>query len=246
MYLCTVVILLTRLLLKWCYCGHYVQPILVMFFFFFQAEDGIRDIGVTGVQTCALPIFGKSMATQVISLAPAARRIDIDTEVDWHETECLLKAAFPMDLRAERSAAETQFGYVERATHTNTSWEAAKFEFCAHRFLHVAEPGFGVAIVNDSTYGHDVTRDVRPDGGTTTTVRLSLLRAPRFPDPQTDQGLHRMRYALVPAADLLDATREGTRINLPERRVPGRHAVKDGDRGCHQRQGVSRVRVDEH
>ena len=26
------------------------------FFFFFQAEDGIRDIGVTGVQTCALPI----------------------------------------------------------------------------------------------------------------------------------------------------------------------------------------------
>src|SRR3712207_7366810 len=29
-----------------------------MFAFFFQAEDGIRDIGVTGVQTCALPIFG--------------------------------------------------------------------------------------------------------------------------------------------------------------------------------------------
>src|SRR5438445_7479758 len=28
-----------------------------MSFFFFQAEDGIRDIGVTGVQTCALPIF---------------------------------------------------------------------------------------------------------------------------------------------------------------------------------------------
>ena len=27
------------------------------FFFFFQAEDGIRDIGVTGVQTCALPIY---------------------------------------------------------------------------------------------------------------------------------------------------------------------------------------------
>src|SRR3712207_8032865 len=30
--------------------------IVHMFFFFFQAEDGIRDIGVTGVQTCALPI----------------------------------------------------------------------------------------------------------------------------------------------------------------------------------------------
>ena len=31
--------------------------IIVFFFFFFQAEDGIRDIGVTGVQTCALPIL---------------------------------------------------------------------------------------------------------------------------------------------------------------------------------------------
>ena len=28
------------------------------FFFFFQAEDGIRDVAVTGVQTCALPIYG--------------------------------------------------------------------------------------------------------------------------------------------------------------------------------------------
>jgi alpha-mannosidase len=163
--------------------------------------------------------------TQVISLAPGSGRVDIDTEVDWHESETFLKAAFPLDVRAERSAAETQFGYVYRATDTNTSWEAAKFEICAHRYLHVAEPGFGVALVNDSTYGHDVTRTVRADGGTTTTVRLSLLRAPRFPDPETDQGAHRMRFALVPGADLVDATREGLRLNLPERRVPGDAAV---------------------
>src|SRR5256886_14991826 len=31
-------------------------------FFFFQAEDGIRDLTVTGVQTCALPIFGAALA----------------------------------------------------------------------------------------------------------------------------------------------------------------------------------------
>src|SRR3712207_412436 len=38
-----------------------VQVIIVsLYFFFFQAEDGIRDIGVTGVQTCALPIFKAS------------------------------------------------------------------------------------------------------------------------------------------------------------------------------------------
>src|SRR5690349_22640522 len=32
--------------------------LVVLFFFFFQAEDGIRDLYVTGVQTCALPIYG--------------------------------------------------------------------------------------------------------------------------------------------------------------------------------------------
>ncbi|TQM45704.1 alpha-mannosidase [Pseudonocardia cypriaca] len=165
--------------------------------------------------------FGRSRVTQVISLPPGAGRVDLDTEVDWHEAETFLKVAFPLDLRAERSAAETQFGYVYRATDTNTSWEAAKYEICAHRYLHVGEPGFGVALVNDSTYGHDVTRDIRSDGGTTTTVRLSLLRAPRYPDPETDQGVHRMRFALVPGADLADATREGYRLNVPERRVPG-------------------------
>ena len=43
--------------------------------------------------------------------------------------------------------------------------------------------GYGVALITDSTYGHDVGRNTRNDGGTTTTVRLSLLRAPRSPDP---------------------------------------------------------------
>src|SRR3712207_8730944 len=36
---------------------------MLSFFFFFQAEDGIRDIGVTGVQTCALPIFDNTSLT---------------------------------------------------------------------------------------------------------------------------------------------------------------------------------------
>ncbi|GAA0896663.1 alpha-mannosidase [Pseudonocardia zijingensis] len=192
--------------------------------------------------------FGRSRVTQVISLPPGAGRVDVDTEVDWHESETFLKVAFPLDVRAERSAAETQFGYVYRATDTNTTWEAAKYEICAHRYLHVTEPGFGVALVNDSTYGHDVTRTVRPAangtaGGTTTTVRLSLLRAPRFPDPDTDQGVHRMRYALVPGADLADATREGHRLNLPERRVPGDTEVAPLVRVDHDGVVVSAVKL---
>jgi alpha-mannosidase len=181
----------------------------------------LDELAVEGAGVRIVRSFGASTATQLLSLPEDAKRLDIATEVDWHETEKFLKLAFPLDVRADRYASETQFGHFYRATHTNTSWEAAKFEACNHRFVHLEEPGFGVALVNDSTYGHDVARDVRDDGGTTTTVRASLLRAPRFPDPETDQGVHRFRHALVPGAAIADAVREGYRINLPERRVAG-------------------------
>ncbi|MFF4685689.1 alpha-mannosidase [Streptomyces sp. NPDC001307] len=185
------------------------------------------EAGEDGASVRIVRSFGASRVTQVLTLPPGERRLLIDTEVDWHETEKFLKLAFPLDLHAERYASETQFGHVFRPTHTNTSWESAKFEACNHRFVHLEEPGWGVAVVNDSTYGHDVTRTVRTDGdrGTTTTVRVSLLRAPRFPDPETDQGVHRFRHALVPGASIADAVREGWRVNLPERHVTGAHEV---------------------
>lgn len=188
--------------------------------------DELTAVEGDGATVRIVRSFGDSKVTQLLTLAPGAKRLDIDTEVDWHETEKFLKAAFPLDVHAERYASETQFGHFYRATHTNTSWEAAKFEACNHRFVHLEEPGWGVALVNDSTYGHDVTRTVRDtDAGTTTTVRVSLLRAPRFPDPETDQGVHRFRHALVPGAAIGDAVREGFRVNLPERRVTGEHEV---------------------
>jgi alpha-mannosidase len=165
--------------------------------------------------------FGDSTITQVVTLDVGHKRVDVDTDLDWHETEKLLKVGFDLDVTADRSAAEIQFGHVYRPTHSNTSWDAAKFEICAHRWVHVCEPGYGVAVVNDSTYGHDVTRRVRAGGGTTTVVRLSLLRAPRSPDPVTDQGRHQLRYALVPGATILDAVREGYAINLPLRAARG-------------------------
>ncbi|MCF3964803.1 glycoside hydrolase family 38 C-terminal domain-containing protein, partial [Streptomyces fuscigenes] len=167
--------------------------------------------------------FGSSRVTQSLSLPGGVKRLDIDTEVDWHETEKFLKLAFPLDVKADRYASETQFGHVHRPTHQNTSWEWAKFEACNHRFVHLEEPGWGVALVNDSTYGHDVTRQVRTGAGagTTTTVRASLLRAPRYPDPETDQGVHRFHHALAPGATIGDAVREGYRANLPERHVTG-------------------------
>ncbi|ANP50700.1 alpha-mannosidase [Streptomyces griseochromogenes] len=162
--------------------------------------------------------FGKgSKITQTIRVRAGSPRVDFETDIDWHEAEKILKAAFPVDLRAPYSSAEIQFGHVQRPTHTNTSWEAARFEVSGHRWVHIGEPGYGVAILNDSTYGHDVSRTVGEDGRTTTTVRLSLVRAPRVPDPGADQGRHRFTYSLLPGAEIADAVAEGYALNLPLR-----------------------------
>ena len=186
--------------------------------------DSVAEMSATDGGICVVRTLGASTITQTITLDGGT--VVFDTDLDWHEREKLLKAGFDLDVTADRSASEIQFGHVYRPTHTNTSWDAAKFEICAHRFVHVAEPGYGVAVVNDSTYGHDVTRRPRAGGGTSTVLRLSLLRAPRSPDPETDQGRHHLRYALVPGAGIVDAAREGYRINLPEREVAGAEPVE--------------------
>ncbi|RVX47535.1 alpha-mannosidase [Nonomuraea polychroma] len=165
--------------------------------------------------------FGASRIVQTIRLTAGSPRVEIETEIDWHEREKILKAAFPIDVHADRTAAEIQFGHVFRATHTNTSWDMARFEISCHRWIHLGEPGYGIALANDATYGHDVTRTTRADGGTTTTVRLSLVRAPRCPDPDADQGRHRMTYALVPGAAIGDAVAAGYALNLPLRVTSG-------------------------
>ncbi|MEU8817210.1 glycoside hydrolase family 38 C-terminal domain-containing protein [Actinoplanes sp. NPDC048796] len=170
--------------------------------------------------------FSKSTVKQTLTLAPGSRTLRIDQETDWHETEKFLKVAFPFAIQAEHVAAETQFGYQKRVTHTNTSWEAAKFEASMHRYVLVEEPGFGAALITDSTYGYDQTRDSTEEHGVTTTVRLSLLRAPRFPDPETDQGPQTCAYGLVIGAGVAEATEAGIAMNLPARAVTGAHGFE--------------------
>jgi alpha-mannosidase len=168
---------------------------------------------------------GSSTVEQRILLAAGAPSVEITTELDWRERHQLLKLGFALDVHAERAASETQFGHVFRPTHANTSWEHARFETCAHRWVHVGEPGYGVAVTNDCLYGHDIGRTTRPDGGTTTTVRLSLVRGPEFPDPHADEGRHTSRVTLRPDAGISDAVEEGYRTNLPVRSVQGARDV---------------------
>ena len=142
-------------------------------------------------------------------LASGSRRLDFDTEVDWHEHHKFLKVAFPVDVHAARATYEIQYGHLERPTHANTSWDVARFEVCAHRWADLSEPGYGVALLNDCKYGYDIRGNV---------MRLSLLRGPGWPDPESDQGAHRFSYALFPhAGDLREAgvIAEAEAFNLP-------------------------------
>lgn len=168
--------------------------------------------------------YRASRLIQRFWLTEGSDELQIETEVDWHEHEKLLKLAFPLDVRADQASSEIQFGHVKRPTYVNTSWDYARFETIAHRWVHVGEPGFGAAVANGSTYGHDITRSTRDDGGTTTLVRESLLRAPRFPDPAADQGVHVLRTTLGVAAGVLDAAANGYRLNLPTRVIDGASA----------------------
>ncbi len=163
--------------------------------------------------------FGDSRVEETVSLSASARALDIRFDIDWHERQKLLKLAFPLDVHAERAASEIQFGHIYRPTHANTSWDAARFESVAHRWVHVGEPGYGVAVANDSTYGHDIGR-ATSGGRSVTTVRLSLLRAPLFPDPESDQGEHRLQVSIAPGVGIPEAVEEGYRLNLPLRAVP--------------------------
>ncbi|MFI8632725.1 alpha-mannosidase [Microbacterium sp. NPDC077663] len=163
-------------------------------------------------------------AQQWIDIHPEGGAVRIRTRVDWHERHRLLKLAFPVAVHAQDAAYETQFGHVRRPLHTNTSWDEARYEVCAHRWVHVGEPGTGAAIVNDGVYGHDATRTT-DEHGTVTTVRQSLLRAPTFPDPDADQGVHEFTSVFAPAETTTDAAHWGTLVGSPLREVAGAEAV---------------------
>lgn len=161
--------------------------------------------------------FGDSVVVQDVRLAAGANRLEIATDIDWRERDAVLKSAWQFDVHAENISAEIQFGHLTRPTHENTSWDAARFEAWAHRWLHIGEHGWGTALITDSTYGYDASRQTRPEGGSTTTVRLTLLRAPNSPDPQSDLGRHRFGYAVVPGADTREALAQAHAVNLPLR-----------------------------
>lgn len=135
--------------------------------------------------------FRASTVTQTYVLDANSTRLDIVTEIDWHDRHCLLRTLTPVDVRTMHATFEHANGVVKRTTHDNTSWDQAQYEVPGHRFVDMSEPGFGVALLNDAKYGHSAKGNV---------LGLSLVRSPVYPDPMADEGGQRFTYALYPHA----------------------------------------------
>lgn len=133
--------------------------------------------------------FFDSKIVQTILLYDDVRRIDVKTEIDWNNEHTLLKAHFPLNVHAQKATYDIQFGNVERNIHENTSWDAAKFEVCAHKWADISEDGYGVSILNNCKYGYSCLGNE---------MTLSLLKCATDPNPHADKGHHSFTYSIFP------------------------------------------------
>jgi len=163
--------------------------------------------------------YGNSKFSQDYIMYADVPRLDIATNADWHERRTLVKAAFPMNVNTDYATFDIAYGSIRRTTHPQTPEEKAKWEVSAHKYVDLSQSDYGVALLNDCKYGHDVKDNV---------MRLTLLRSPRTPDPITrpqgyenpyaDQGQHEFVYSLYPhAGDCQQAqsVRRGFELNYP-------------------------------
>lgn len=159
--------------------------------------------------------YMSSVISQNMVLYANNRRIDFETVVDYHEKHQLLKAAFPVNIRSTYGTYDVQYGNVRRPNHWNTSWDQARFESVAHRWADLSERNYGVSLLNDCKYGHDIKDHV---------MRISLLKAATHPDHLQDQGTHVFTYALLPhEGDFVDGkvVEEAYALNDPMLVTPG-------------------------
>jgi alpha-mannosidase len=132
-----------------------------------------------------------SKFVQTISILYDADYVDVENDIDWHESHVLLKASFPVAASGPFATYEIPYGSIERPTTRNNSWEKAQFEVPAMRWADLGDGKHGLSILNQDKYGYDAAGNV---------LRLTLLRSPKSPDPEADMGRHRFHYAIYPHA----------------------------------------------
>ncbi|RPJ50249.1 MAG: alpha-mannosidase, partial [Chloroflexi bacterium] len=173
--------------------------------------------------------FEHSELVQEIALTAGSRRLEFNTRVHWRTREAMLRTSFPVAVHAEDAAFDIQFGHLRRPTHRNTTWDLAKDEVAGHKWVDLSQRDYGVALLNDSKYGHKVKGSVIdlnllrsvPYPGYNTAIQTSV--PPGQPHPgYTDQADHIFSYALYPhPGDLMTGkvVQAGYEFNIPLRQV---------------------------
>lgn len=157
--------------------------------------------------------YRNSSIIQRYVLYSGSPRLDIETQIDWHDRRVLVKALFPFDIRSSYATYEIAYGHIQRPTHKNTSWDSAKFEVPGHRWVDVSEGNYGVSIINDAKYGYSANEN---------TIGLSLLRSPIYPDFFADEGEQSFTYSVLPHNNDWrgDTVYEAISLNTPLVGVP--------------------------
>ncbi len=152
--------------------------------------------------------IGKSTIKQRVYLESNSKRLDFELKINWDEMHRMLRVEFPVNVRAQEFSSDIQYGYAKRPAHRNTSWDMARFETCAHRYVDLSDADYGVALLNDCKYGHKVFGNV---------IDLNILRSPTEPDPVADIGTHKLAYSLLPHTGSLtesDVMKEAAMLNI--------------------------------
>lgn len=131
--------------------------------------------------------FLNSKFIQYVHIYSELPRVDFESDVDWKEHDIVVKALFPIDVNAHEATYEIQYGNVTRSTHENTSWDVAEFEVCGHKWVDLSEGDFGVSMLNNCKYGHDIKNG---------NMRLTLLKCGTDPNPFADKEQHKFTYSI--------------------------------------------------
>jgi alpha-mannosidase len=135
--------------------------------------------------------FNCSEFIQDYILESQANLLRIKNTVDWQETHVMVKVTFPLNLTSDLATYEIPCGTIERTTNPQNPAEEAQWEVPALHWADLTDTteNYGVSLLNDCKYGYDA----QPDQ-----LRLTLLRAATWPDPQSDRGIHHFTYSIYP------------------------------------------------
>jgi alpha-mannosidase len=171
--------------------------------------DSVEPVKTKAGESAIRVTYSRPNSKIIQTITLQGDQVDIENDIDWHESHVLLKAAFPLAASGPFATYEIPYGTIERPTTRDNSWEKAQFEVPAMRWADLGDGKHGLSILNNSKYGYDAAGNV---------LRLTLLRSPKWPDPEADMGHHHFHYALYPhAGTWKDAltVRHGYEYNYP-------------------------------